>query len=149
MTQTMTAARPLPEITGMTAPFWEAARRHELVIQRCTACAQYRFPPELACFSCGSREATWAPVSGRAVLYTWTLAHPPLLPYFAERAPWPIAAVQLEEGPRLVTNLRDVRPEEYVIGMPLEADFERIDESVTLVVFRRARERAAGNAPAG
>jgi uncharacterized OB-fold protein len=83
-------------------------------------------------------ESTWLPVSGRAALYTWTVAHPPLLPFFAERAPWPVAVVQLEEGPRMATNLIDVPVEEYVAGMSLIVDFEDVDDEVTLVVFRRA-----------
>lgn len=132
------AQRPLPEITPLTEPFWSAARARTLVIQRCDDCAAYRFPPEIACFECGSQRATWTPVSGRATLYSWTVGHPPLLPYFAERAPWPVAVVQLAEGPRMVTNLVAVPVEEYQVGMALQADFEDVDNEVTLVVFRRA-----------
>ena len=136
--QVMTSARPLPEITPATEPFWSAARRRQLVLQRCGGCGAYRFPPELACAACGSREAEWAPVSGRATLYTWTVAYPPLLPYFAERAPWPIAVVELAEGPRLITNLAGIAVEDYAIGMALQVDFEDLDETTTLPVFRRA-----------
>ncbi|MGB2693726.1 MAG: OB-fold domain-containing protein [Dehalococcoidia bacterium] len=130
--------RPLPEVTPLTEPFWSAAREHRLVIQRCDDCAAYRFPPEIACVYCGSLRATWTPVSGRAALWSWTVAHPPLLPYFAQRAPWPVTIVQLDEGPRMVTSLVDVSPEEYAIGMALVADFEKIGDEITLVVFRRA-----------
>ncbi len=136
----MTTARPLPEITPLTEPFWSSARARKLVIQRCDACGAYRFPPEVSCFYCGSPEASWVGVSGRATLYSWTVAYPPLLPYFEGLAPWPVAAVQLEEGPRLITNLVDVPVEEYRIGMPLQADFEEINEEITLVVFRRRPE---------
>lgn len=136
--QVMTSARPLPEITPATEPFWAAAKRRQLVVQRCASCGTHRFPPELGCASCGSRDAEWAPVSGRATLYTWTVAYPPLLPYFAERAPWPVAVVELEEGPRMITNLAGIDVAEYAIGMPLEVDFEDLDEVTTLPVFRRA-----------
>jgi uncharacterized OB-fold protein len=138
VTPDVVGARPLPEISPLTEPFWAAARERRLVIQRCASCAVYRFPPELGCFQCGSLESLWEPVSGRATLFTWTVAHPPLLPYFRERAPWAVAIVQLEEGPRLVTNIIGVPPEDYEIGMPLQADFEDIDDRITLVVFRRA-----------
>ena len=133
----MIAQRPLPEITPLTKPFWLAAKARQLVVQRCDDCATYRFPPEIGCYNCGSLRASWVPMSGRATLYSWTVAHPPLLPYFQERAPWPVAVVQLEEGPRMVTNVVDVSSEEYEVGMPLEADFEDVDDKVTLVVFRR------------
>ncbi len=135
---TMLADRPLPEITPLTEPFWAAARERRLVMQRCDDCKAYRFPPEVGCYACSSMNSAWEPVSGRATLYTWTAAYPPLLPYFAERAPWPIAVVQLDEGPRLTTNIVDVPYEEYVFGMALQADFQQLDDEVALVVFRRA-----------
>ena len=129
--QEMIGQRPLPAITLLSEPFWSAAKERRLAVQRCDGCGAYRFPPEVGCFDCGSRQATWTPVSGRATLYSWTVAYPPLLPYFAERAPWPVAVVQLEEGPRMVTNVIDVPVEEYAAGMALVAD-------ITLVVFRRS-----------
>ncbi len=147
----MITERPLPEITSLTAPFWSAARSHRLVVQRCQACGAYRFPPEFACSACGSPQATWVPMSGRASLYSWTVVYPPLLPYFSERAPWQVAAVELEEGPRMVTNLIDVPIDQYRIGMPLEAAFEDMSEEITLVVFRRrleeGTEESAGGSP--
>ncbi len=136
----MIAERPMPEVTPLTEPFWSAAKSHRLVVQRCDDCAAYQFPPEVACTACGSAKTEWAPASGRASLYTWTVAHPPLLPYFQERAPWPVAVVQLEEGPRMVTSLVDVPVEDYRMGMPVEVAFEDIDEEITLVVFRRPQE---------
>ena len=144
MTQDMTATRPLPEETPLTASFWQAARERRLVIQRCTACARLRWPPEPACYECGSLDHEWAQMSGRATLYTWTVAHPPLLPYFQPRSPWPIAVVQLDEGPRLVTNITGINPEHYEIGMPLEATFEDIGDHVTLVVFKPISDPPVG-----
>ena len=129
--------KPAPSPGEITRFFWDAAREHRLVVQRCDGCGAYRFPPEVACFYCGSLRASWTPVTGRAVLYSWTVAHPPLLPYFQERSPWLIAVVQLEEGPRLITNLAGIAPEECEIGMPLECQFEEIDDGVTLITFRR------------
>ncbi len=134
----MIADRPLPEITPLTQPFWSAAKERRLVVQHCDDCATLRFPPEPGCYQCGSLRSSWVPVSGLAMLWSWTVCHPPLLPYFAERAPWPVAVVQLEEGPRMVTNLVGVPIEEYAIGIPLVADFEDVSEDVTLVVFRPA-----------
>jgi hypothetical protein len=130
--------RPLPEITPLTQPFWSVAKERRLDVQRCDGCGTLRFPPEPGCYQCASLRSSWVPASGRATLWSWTLCYPPLLPYFAERAPWPVAVVQLEEGPRMVTNLPGVPVEEYVAGMPLMADFEDLDDEVTLVVFRRA-----------
>jgi uncharacterized OB-fold protein len=138
MPDEMIAQRPLPEITPLMVPFWTAARGRRLVMQRCDQCSAYRFPPEPACVYCGSIRSTWTEVSGRATLWSWTVGYPPLLPFFAERAPWPVAIAQLEEGPRLVTNIVDESVHGYEIGMPLRADFENVSDDVTLVVFRRA-----------
>jgi uncharacterized OB-fold protein len=138
MTNEMIAQRPLPEITPLTEPFWSALRERKLKVQRCDACQALRFPPEAGCFECGSLESTWVELSGRATLWTWTVGHPPLLPFFAERTPWPVVVVQLEEGPRLVTNIVDVPVEEYTFGLPLVAVYEDVADDVTLVVFRRA-----------
>ena len=134
----MIEERPLPDITDVAAPFWEATRRHELVVQYCAACNTAQFPPEISCTECGAPDLTWRPVSGRARLYSWTVAHPPLLPYFAARAPWPVVAVELEEGPRMVSRLIDVPIDDYAFDLPLEVAFEDIDEEISLVVFKRA-----------
>lgn len=139
----MIAERPLPEITPLTEPFWSAAKSRRLLIQRCEECGSHQFPPEPACTFCGSPRIGWVPASGRATLYSWTVCHPPLLPFFHQRAPWPVIVVQLEEGPRMVSNLKDVPVEEYYVGMPLEADFEDVNEQVTLVIFRRRSQEGA------
>ena len=130
--------RPLPELEGDAAPFWQAAREHRLVVQRCEGCGEYRFPPEPGCYACGAATFRWSELSGRATLYSWTLAHPPVLPYFAARVPVAIVAVQLEEGPRMVSNLVGLPPSEYRFDMPLQADFEDAGENTTLLVFRPA-----------
>jgi len=134
----MIAQRPLPEITPLTEPFWSALREHKLIVQRCDSCQALRFPPEVGCFECGSAASAWAEMSARATLWSWTVGHPPLLPFFAERAPWPVVVVQLEEGPRMVTNIADVPVESYEFGLSLVADYEDVADDVTLVVFRRA-----------
>jgi uncharacterized OB-fold protein len=136
MTQELAPSRPLPEESPLTAPFWAAARQSRLVIQRCGNCERYRWPPEVACYECGSLDYEWSPVSGCASLFTWTVAHPPLLPYFQQRSPWPVAVVELEEGPRLVTNIAGVQPDSYEFGMALEVAFEDIGDGLTLPVFR-------------
>jgi uncharacterized OB-fold protein len=134
----MIEERPRPLVTGFAAPFWEAARERRLVVPRCDDCATYRFPPDPGCFACGSARSSWTPVSGEATLWSWTVGYAPMLPFFQARAPWPVAVVQLVEGPRMVTTIAGVVAEDYVVGMPLRATFEDVDEELTLVVFQRA-----------
>jgi uncharacterized OB-fold protein len=134
----MVARRPLPAVEPHTEAFWTAVRQHRLVLPRCSSCGAVQFPPELSCTHCGEPQIGWVEASGRATLYTWTICHPPLLPWFGERAPWAVAAVELEEGVRMVARVVGCQPEDYEIGMPLVADFEDVDDAHTLVVFRRA-----------
>jgi uncharacterized OB-fold protein len=129
---------PLPRPSPISKPYWEAARRHELLLQRCAACKQYVFYPRLNCTNCGSRQLDWVTASGHGTVYTYTVARRPTHPSFAARTPYVIAIVELEEGPRMTTNIVDCDPDSVKIGMPVEATFEDVSPDVTLVVFRPA-----------
>lgn len=132
----MLSQRPLPAFEPHTETYWRSAKERRFVLQQCTTCREVQFPPERTCSHCGAPETAWVEASGRAKLYTWTVCHPPLLPYFAQHAPWTVVAVELEEGPRMATQLMGIEAEQYQIGMPLVVDFEDVDEEHTLVVFR-------------
>ena len=134
----MLGGRPLPAIEPHTAPYWAAARAGRLILQQCKSCRSIQFPPEMSCTHCGAAESAWIEASGRARLYSWTICHPPLLPYFAERAPWAVAAVELEEGVRMATQITGTAPEDYILDMPLVAEFEPIDDERAFVLFRPA-----------
>ena len=130
-------ARPLPTPSPLTQPFWDAARRRELWVQRCRACATHLFYPRYLCTTCGSGDLEWAQASGRGTVFTYTVAHRPTHPGFADLVPYVIAVVELEEGPKLTTNIVNLDPDDMVIGLPVRATFEDLD-GVTLVHFRPA-----------
>ena len=77
---------PRPECRELTAPFWEATRRHELVMQRCQKCAGWIFYPREQCPVCFSQDLAWAPVSGRGRVYAYTVVHQPANPAFQSEA---------------------------------------------------------------
>ncbi|MDR7551332.1 MAG: Zn-ribbon domain-containing OB-fold protein [Armatimonadota bacterium] len=131
--------RLLPQPSPLTAPFWQAARRRELLVQRCCACAGFVFYPRWNCPHCGARDLEWVRVSGRGTVYTYTVARRPTHPAFADRVPYVIAIVELEEGPRMTTNIVGCDPDTVRIGMPVEAVFEDMSEDITLVMFRPVR----------
>lgn len=89
------------------APFWEYARAGELRVQACADCGRLRFPPRPCCPHCRSFAAEWRPVSGRGRVWSYVVPHPPLLPGYAEQAPYNVVLVELAEDPRirLVGNL--------------------------------------------
>ena len=129
-------AKPLPQVTPAMAPFWEAARRHELVVQRCRACGARRFPARELCSHCLSREAEWERVSGRGTVFSVAIVHQALHPGFAAEVPYAVVVVELEEGPRLISNLLGVAPHEIHIGLPVEVVFEDVTPEITLPKFR-------------
>ncbi len=127
---------PMPRPTPLSQPFWDAAARQELVIQRCDRCGTHLFYPRHNCGSCGSRVLSWVPSSGRGTLFTYTIARRPTHPAFAERVPYVIAVVELDEGPRMTTNLVDCPLEDVSIGMPLEVTFSELQDGLRLPFFR-------------
>lgn len=130
--------KPLPHPTDVTQPFWNAAKRHELNIQRCTSCGAYIFYPREVCSECLCPDLTWIRVSGRGTLYSYTIAQAPTHPGFADDAPYVIAIVELTEGPHITTNIVGCLPADVSIGMPVVATFEDVNDEVTLVKFRPA-----------
>lgn len=133
------ATRPLPRPTDLSRPFWDAARRHELHIQRCSRCGTHVFYPRYNCTSCGARELAWVRVSGKGTVYTYTVARRPTHAAFVDLVPYVIAVVELEEGPRMTTNVVGTSPEEVSIGMPVRAAFQDVDDEISLVMFEPER----------
>jgi uncharacterized protein len=134
----MTPSRePLPSPTPLTSGFWEAARRHELVIQQCQECGLHRHYPQYLCPRCSSPRWTWSPVSGRGHIYTFTVTHQPFSKSWGARTPYAVAVVELEEGVRMVSDLSDAEVDRVEIGQPVEVYFEDLAE-VTLPRFRLA-----------
>ena len=137
-------AKPLPKPTPDTRPFWDGTRESKLMIMHCNACGKDYFYPRSYCPACFSADTSWKQASGRATLHTYLINHRPA-PGFEGEAPYVIAVVQLEEGPRMMTNLVDVDPDpaKLPIDMPLEVTYERASGEITLPKFRPASSPAA------
>ena len=96
--------KPLPKPTPSSRPFWEAARNHELKLQKCGACNQFIYYPRDRCPHCFSDQLSWQQVSGRGKLYSYTTVYRASTRSFAD-APYVLAIVELDEGPRMTTNM--------------------------------------------
>jgi uncharacterized protein len=129
--------RPVPHPSPLSQPFWDGARDRELRVQRCRTCQTHLFYPRYLCTTCGSADIGWVRASGRGVVFTYTIARRPTHPAFADRVPYVIAVVELDEGPKLTTNLVDVDPDTVAIGLNVQATFEDVGD-ITLVNFRPA-----------
>ena len=130
--------RPLPNPTPDSAAFWEACQQHVLKLQQCNACGEFWFPPGNRCGHCWSESWEWKPVSGRGQLFTFTVIRRAYHAGFADGLPYNVAVVQLEEGPRLVSNVVECAPEDLKVGMPLSVVFEDVTPETTLPKFRPA-----------
>ncbi len=127
--------KPLPRPTATSLPFWAAAKRHELQIQRCGSCGAHIFYPREVCPECLSSDLQWIKVSGKGTVYSYTIARAPTHPAFAEEVPYVIAIVELAEGPHLTTNITGCKPDEVRVGMPVVATFDDVTPEMTLVKF--------------
>jgi uncharacterized OB-fold protein len=114
--------------------FWDGARDHKLLIQRCADCGRLRHPPRPMCPQCQSVAWDTIESSGRGTLYSFVMPKHPPLPFMGED--YIVALVDLEEGTRIVSNLCDIAPADATIGMPVEVFFETFDDGVVLPLFR-------------
>ncbi|HCO61868.1 MAG TPA: DNA-binding protein [Porticoccaceae bacterium] len=133
--------KTLPRPTPETQHFWDGAKNNQLLLQQCDACQHIYFPPRPFCPDCASREVRVIEASGKGVLYSYVINH--RIPKWMD-APYSIAVVELEEGPRMMTNIVEVEqtPEALVLDMPVEVVFDPVTDDVTLPKFR-----PAGGAP--
>jgi len=129
--------KPLPRPTEDSAPYWDAAQRGELRMQRCSDCGHTRFPPSILCARCLSERHEWARLSGRGTVFSWIIVHQSQHPAFNADTPYNVTIVELEEGPRLHTTVVDCPNDQIRIGMPVEVVFDRVADDVTLPRFRR------------
>jgi uncharacterized OB-fold protein len=126
----------LPNPDHETQQYWDAARGRRLMIKRCRACGRAHFYPRPFCPHCWSNEVEWEEASGRATLYTYSVVHRNDLPPWPERVPYVAAIVDLDEGPRMMTNVVDCEPDDVAIGMALEVTFRDEPQHYSVPVFR-------------
>jgi hypothetical protein len=132
---------PIPKPTPETKPYWDAAKQHVLRIQQCGDCGGHYFYPRPMCPSCLSPNVRWVDAKGTGRLHTFVINHRPPR-NFPAAGPIVIGIVELDEGPRILTEIVDVTadPANVRCDMPLEVVFEDITEKITLPKFR-PRER--------
>ena len=128
--------KPLPVITEDSRPFWEGCKRGVFLLQQCETCQHYQFYPRLYCMQCGADGLRWQQASGRGVIYSYTFIHQNKSPEFINDTPYNVAIIQLEEGPRLMSNIVDVAPGELRIGLPVMVVFDPVSDTISVLRFR-------------
>jgi uncharacterized OB-fold protein len=122
----------------VSRPFWDAAREHRLLIQRSRKTGKYVFYPRSVSPYGADDVLEWTQVSGRGRVHAFSIARTATAAHLADRLPYVIAVVELEEGAHLTANIVGCEPEAVRLGMAVEAVWEDVSPEVSLVQFRPA-----------
>lgn len=135
-TPTPRPQRPRPAINQDNAFWFEAAREHRLVIQRCTECGTLRHPTGPMCGHCRSLGWDTVDASGKGAVYSFVVNHHPKIDAFDY--PLIVAVIELDEGTRLIANMVGIEPDQVTVDMPVVLDWIDADPDLTLPAFRPA-----------
>jgi uncharacterized OB-fold protein len=135
MNTAATYLKPVPKIDDTNRPHWEGAQKGELRVQHCKSCGTYRYPPARWCSECLSEDIEWVKVSGKGAVWSWCVFHRQYFKGFDEEMPYAVVLVELDEGPKLYSNLVGVSKDDIRIGMRVRAAFEQATPELTLVKF--------------
>jgi len=116
--------------------FWKAASEGRLLLQRCRACSVTHFPPRNHCVNCWHGELEWREASGFGTVESMTVVHRAAIPAFRSRTPYIVAAILLEEGPRMITNLVGDGAIGAELGDPVKVVFVPEESGETLAQFQ-------------
>ncbi len=128
-------AKPLPEMSDDTKSYWEGCKRRQLLLPKCRACGKMFFFPHDFCPQCLSEDIEWIQASGRGKVHTFSVIERPPSAPFAEDVPYVVAIIELDEGPRMMSNIVDIAPEHVRVDMDVKVVFEDITEDVALPRF--------------
>ena len=126
--------RPAPE----SVPYWEAAKQHRLELPQCEACGEHWFPPSRSCPHCLSPNVKWHQVSGRGKVYSFVIFDRVYHPAFENDVPYAVALIELEEGPRLLSNVVGAAWSDLRCDMPVKVVFEDMPGGASLPKFTPA-----------
>ena len=128
--------KPLPSPDGDTKEFWDGAKKHELLVQKCSQCDSYRYPPSPICPKCFSPNFKWEKVSGKGEVYSFTIVRVAVRPEWKSDVPYVLAAIRLDEGVRMVSDIIDCAVDDVKIGMRVQVAFDDVTGQFTLPKFK-------------
>jgi uncharacterized protein len=132
----MDYSKPLPRITDDNKQYWAYCKNHELRMQKCLQCGYIRFPPGIVCPRCHSMQTEWIKLSGQGKIYSFVIYRRAYHPAYRKDIPYIVAIIQLNEGPRMESNVAGCQPEDIRIDMPVEVSFEDIDENISIPKYK-------------
>jgi uncharacterized OB-fold protein len=131
--------KPLPELTAVNRPFWDACRDGRLSMQRCRVCGHIRYPVSPVCPGCLSEQTEWVDLRGEGEVMARLVFHQVYHRAFADDVPYNVVLVQLDEGPRMFSNVVGVPNEAVRVGMRVKVLFDPVTPEITIPRFRPVR----------
>ncbi len=132
----MDTNKPLPIPNADNKPFWDACAQHELKFQKCLVCGKIRWPAAFICPDCHSEKSDWVQVSGRGKVYSYAVYHQLFHPGFEKDLPYVTASIELEEGPRLLSNIVNCPSDQVYCEMPVILVWEDVNPEISLPKFQ-------------
>jgi uncharacterized OB-fold protein len=129
---------PLPQPSIETEPFWAAIQERRFVMPKCDACGTVSFPPTVACGKCAKTAFTWTEMSGRGKVYSFVVYHRVYHPAFKDKVPYVVAVVDLEEGPRIISNIVGMPIADVVCDMPVTVAYDDVRDGYLIPKFTRS-----------
>lgn len=135
MSASASYSKPLPRIDDRNRPHWEGSLKGELRIQRCDDCSAFRFPASRWCPQCLSENTSWVKTKGNGAVWSWCVFHRAYFKSFEPDLPYAVVLIELDEGPRIYSNLVGVPRDKIRIGMRVRAIFDTVTDGIALVKF--------------
>ena len=132
--------RPLPKLEELdTAAFWQATKEKKLCYQKCDSCGTVVFYPRAHCTGCTDGQLKWHEASGKGTVYTYSVVRQSYHPFFRSKVPYAVAWIDLDEGPRILSNITGVDDplKDVSIGMKVTVEWEE-HEALCIPLFKPA-----------
>jgi uncharacterized protein len=127
--------KPIPIPSIESKPYWDGLKQHKLLMQRCDGCGKFWFPPSLLCPHCNDGRFTWSETKGTGRVFSFVVYHRVYHPGFADEVPYTVAVIELDEGPRLISNVIGIPPDQVVCDMRVKIAYDDITDAMTIPKF--------------
>lgn len=128
-------AKAIPVPGPESIPFWEGARNHELLVQRCKTCGHHWFPPSTVCTGCGNNNIEWVKSAGKGRIFSFVIFHRLYHKGWDGEIPYVVAIIELDEGARMLSNVIGIPVQDVKCDMPVKVVFDDVTEELTLPKF--------------
>jgi uncharacterized OB-fold protein len=134
---------PKPVANGDSLPYWNGARAQKLLIRKCQDCGELHFMPRLLCPTCWSENLEWVEAKGKGTIHSFTIIRRASSADFASQVPYVVALIDLEEGPRMLTNILGKDALSASIGDSVQVTFEDRGDGAMIPQFGRVLAEGA------